>query len=205
MFFGSPGGRFHAGESYVIFGRDTAATGDFPAELELSSLASGAGSVGFVVNGIDADDWSGRSVSGAGDVNGDGVADIIVGASGADPGGRVQAGESYVVFGRTDTDQDGVHDAADNCLAIANPGQEDTNGDNIGNACDADLTDDCLVNFGDLAAFKAVFFPSYGADADFDGDGSVNFGDLATMKATFFNGDNPGPGPSGLANACDGS
>ncbi|MCE3002492.1 MAG: FG-GAP repeat protein [Xanthomonadaceae bacterium] len=37
-------------------------------------------------------------MSGAGDVNGDGLADLIVGAGGADPGGEAYAGESYVVF-----------------------------------------------------------------------------------------------------------
>lgn len=35
-------------------------------------------------------DDSRRSVFGAGDVNGDGLADLIIGASGADPGGRMQ-------------------------------------------------------------------------------------------------------------------
>ena len=33
----------------------------------------------------------------------------------------------------------------------------DTDFDGIGNACDAYLNDDCLVNFGDLALLKAVF------------------------------------------------
>jgi hypothetical protein len=37
-------------------------------------------------------------VSGAGDVNGDGLADLIVGAYGATPAGTSYAGESYVVF-----------------------------------------------------------------------------------------------------------
>ena len=54
---------------------------------------------GFRLDGIDADDRSGRSVAGAGDVNGDGIDDLIIGAPGADPGGRYDAGESYVVFG----------------------------------------------------------------------------------------------------------
>jgi hypothetical protein len=41
--------------------------------------------------------------SGAGDVNGDGLADLIVGAFGAAPGGDSFAGESYVVFGKVDS------------------------------------------------------------------------------------------------------
>ncbi len=65
--------------------------------VELSDVAAGSG--GFVINGIDPDDLSGHSVSGAGDVNGDGLADLIVGATGSAPGGNDRAGESYVVFG----------------------------------------------------------------------------------------------------------
>ena len=60
------------------------------------------GSGGFRIEGIDAGDWSGFSVSGAGDVNGDGRADVIVGAR-AWPNGIPNAGESYVVFGKTST------------------------------------------------------------------------------------------------------
>ena len=102
-----------------------------------------------------------------------------------------------------DSDGDGVVDGTDNCSVVANPDQTDSNGDGLGNACDADLNDDCSVNFGDLAVLKAAFFPNpFLADADFNGDGLVNFGDLAFMKSTFFNGANPGPGPSDLPNAC---
>ena len=58
------------------------------------------GTDGFAISGIDATDLSGRSVSGAGGVNGDGIDDIIIGAYTADVGGKPRAGESYVVFGQ---------------------------------------------------------------------------------------------------------
>ena len=57
------------------------------------------GTNGFILNGIDASDQSGRSVSSAGDVNGDGYDDLIIGAFGADPNGNSYAGETYVVYG----------------------------------------------------------------------------------------------------------
>ena len=80
-----------------------AAAQTFPAEFELSNLFpvnGGDGTEGFVLKGVDASDLSGGSVSGAGDVNGDGIDDLIIGAHDADPNGQSSAGESYVVFGR---------------------------------------------------------------------------------------------------------
>jgi hypothetical protein len=82
-----------SGASYVVYGK---ATG-FAADLELSTIN---GTNGFQINGETAGDGSGFSVSSAGDVNGDGFDDIIIGASGADPNGGY-SGASYVVFGRT--------------------------------------------------------------------------------------------------------
>ncbi|MBE9006066.1 FG-GAP repeat protein [Fortiea sp. LEGE XX443] len=90
--YADPNGRSSAGESYVVFGSSSG----FEASLNLSSLD---GSNGFVINGINADDYSGISVSSAGDINGDGIDDLIIGAKGADPNGQSFAGESYVVFG----------------------------------------------------------------------------------------------------------
>ncbi|MEP3889307.1 MAG: hypothetical protein ABJN69_02500 [Hellea sp.] len=98
-YIAAPNGNSGAGESYVVFGQDDSVT-PFAASLNLSALD---GTNGFVINGIDANDQSGISVSGAGDVNGDGIDDILIGASLADPNGNGVAGESYVVFGQDDS------------------------------------------------------------------------------------------------------
>src|SRR5262245_22453818 len=68
--------------------------------IDLTNVAAGAG--GFVIHGQDADDLSGVSVSCAGDINGDGFDDLIIGARAGDgPGNtRADAGDSYVVFGK---------------------------------------------------------------------------------------------------------
>ena len=94
----------------------------------------------------------------------------------------------------TDTDNDGIVDIQDNCIDQPNPNQSDTDGDLFGNACDADLSNDGIVNFVDLGILRARFF-SNDADADFNGDGAVNFIDLGIMRGAFF----APPGPSGSA------
>jgi hypothetical protein len=50
--------------------------------------------------GEDEGDWSGCSVDGAGDVNGDGYDDILIGAYGNDDGGN-SAGKTYLIFGKS--------------------------------------------------------------------------------------------------------
>jgi len=82
----------------LALGLPMSATASFPAEIELSSLD---GNNGFVINGELEDDFSGRSVSDAGDVNGDGIDDLIIGAHGADPN-DTYSGRSYLVFGTDD-------------------------------------------------------------------------------------------------------
>ncbi len=82
---------YNSGASYVVFGK----AGGFAANLDLSTLD---GNTGFKISGEAALDFSGGSVSSAGDVNGDGFDDLIVGASAASPNGT-DSGASYVVFG----------------------------------------------------------------------------------------------------------
>ena len=94
-------------DTHVVFGR---ATG-FGSLLDLDALSTDQG---FLIAGIDAYDSAGSSVSAAGDMNGDGFADLIVGAFTADGGPDntpVNAGESYVIFGKDFTrsvDQEGT-------------------------------------------------------------------------------------------------
>ena len=68
----------------------------FSASMDLSALD---GSNGFRLDGENPNDRSGYSVSSAGDVNGDGYDDVIIGAHGANPNGD-DSGSSYVVFGK---------------------------------------------------------------------------------------------------------
>ena len=58
------------------------------------------GTAGFRILGELDGDHAGVSVSAAGDVNGDGIADVIIGAHSNDAGGS-SAGAAYVVFGTT--------------------------------------------------------------------------------------------------------
>jgi hypothetical protein len=88
-------GNFRAGASYVVFGRPQGV--DFASVIQLSDLD---GSNGFRLDGTAALDGSGRRVAGAGDINGDGFDDVVIGADNADPDGREFAGSCYVVFGR---------------------------------------------------------------------------------------------------------
>ena len=89
-----PNGDSDAGETYIVYGGASAPGTD--GVLDLSALN---GTNGFTLNGIDAFDLSGFSVSSAGDVNGDGYDDLIIGAFGADPNGDSAAGETYIVYG----------------------------------------------------------------------------------------------------------
>ena len=85
----------NSGRSYVVFGKTSTTA------INLSAIAAGIG--GFVINGQSASDQSGSSVASAGDMNGDGLADLLIGALNSDPSGRGNAGRSYVIYGKTTT------------------------------------------------------------------------------------------------------
>jgi hypothetical protein len=83
------------GAAYVVYGTDQGFADRF-------SLGDLDGSNGFMMRGPANGDGFGRSVAGIGDVNGDGVDDMVVGARYADRARAEGGGEAYVIFGRSD-------------------------------------------------------------------------------------------------------
>ncbi|MCP4306559.1 MAG: hypothetical protein GY788_17155, partial [bacterium] len=94
---GDDGGSF-AGEAYVVFGTDAGFGTPDLASRQVIDLTNLSAAQGFIIQGDEGSDRAGWSVSSAGDVNGDGFDDLIVGAPFGDDGGTY-AGEAYVVFG----------------------------------------------------------------------------------------------------------
>ena len=188
--FGLDTGGYGAGGAYVIYGK----SGATRANINLASLSA---SDGFLIQGDAAGDQAGRSVSAAGDVNGDGVDDLIVGARFGDNGGNY-AGEAYVIFGQTGatratvdltglTGTDGfviIGDVSDDRLGqhVANAG--DINGDGI---------DDLLVSasYGDDGGTSAgevyVIFGKSGASRT-----NIDLSSLAATDGFIIQGDAAG-------------
>ena len=113
--FADPSDLRSAGRTYVVFGKaDTA-------PLLLADVAGGVG--GFVVDGEIRGEQSGFSASGAGDVNGDGIPDVLLGAPGAAPNGSWRVGRGYVVFGKANTDPVQLADVAQGVGGFAMDGE----------------------------------------------------------------------------------
>jgi hypothetical protein len=89
-------GRTDSGSAYVIYGQRAAD----PADLDLANIATTQASRGLRIDGAAALDLAGLSVAGAGDINGDGIADLVVGALDASNNGRTESGSTYVIYGQ---------------------------------------------------------------------------------------------------------
>lgn len=104
-------GRESAGAAYVIYGRPGAGGFDLAAPGDRARIIEGA-AVG---------DVTGATVAAAGDLDGDGHADLLIGAPMADPEGRTNAGIAWVVFGRAGTDPIDLADPGADAYAIEGP------------------------------------------------------------------------------------
>lgn len=112
----------------------------FPSVINLPDLD---GTNGFKVNGETSGDRNGYSVSNAGDINGDGYDDFIIGAPWLDSGSKALTGMGYVVFGKAQgftssfdlTSLNGINgfkiiaEAACNCVGWSVSFAGDVNGD----------------------------------------------------------------------------
>ena len=171
-----------SGASYVVFGKTDGVA------VQLNDIVDDAG---FVINGVDANDQSGGSVSGAGDINGDGLDDIIVGASFAAPNGS-SSGASYVVFGKTDGVAVQLSDIADadendNAGFVLNgANRRDTSGGSVSGAGDVngDGLDDIIIGARGVNGYSGASYVVFGKTSG----GSVELSDIAENAGFVING-----------------
>jgi len=127
LLIGAPGeetGGYYAGSVYLVLGGVSGAHSLSSAHAKLSGEAG--------------DDEAGHAVSGAGDVDGDGLGDLLIGARGDDDGGSTSGG-AYLVLGGVS----GAHslssahaqltgEAAGDAAGYAVSGAGDVDGDGLG-------------------------------------------------------------------------
>lgn len=114
------------------------------------------------------------------DIDGDGIRDMAVGSPTHPPNGILVGPGEVKFFAIGDLDNDLVLAGADNCTDIANPGQQNSDGDLWGDACD-----NCA----------AVSNPDQGITIGMTGDvntnGSLTSADIIYMVGYVFKGSNP--------------
>ncbi|MEO8353802.1 MAG: integrin alpha, partial [Chthoniobacteraceae bacterium] len=204
IIIGAPAAASNTGAAFVIFGMNTGATGNFPAQFDLSSLD---GSNGFKISGATSGDYFGTAVSAAGDINGDGIDDVIIGATLAAANGA-GSGASYVVFGQ-DTSARGNFAAnlllssldGSNGFRIKGAAAGDYSGISVSGAGDfnGDGVDDLIVGaFGGGANgdYSGAAYVVYGRNTALAGDFSanLNLNNLGVLNGIRLNGAAAGDG-----------
>jgi hypothetical protein len=204
----------NAGQSFVVFGKAGTTAVNLTSLTATANTGAATSSLGFAINGMGAE-YSGWSVSGIGDVNGDGLADVLVGAPGVDLVGAQNtgsAGKSYVVFGKSGgaTVSLNAFAAGTSTSGFVINGQ--TAGDNLGMSVDGagDFNGDGLADMivgarfatntvaNDALAGKSYLI--YGKA----GSAAVNLSNLSLSDGFIITGDNAGDqSGTSVANAGD--
>jgi len=141
---GAPAEQVLAGQAYVVLGKADGAP------VDLVALSTGRDPSGFAIHGGAGLQFAGYDLAGAGDVDGDGLDDVLIGAPGAGDGGSF-VGRAYLVRGRMETTvvELATIDAGDVALGVALQGDLllDGLGSGVdgGRDVDGDGTPDVLV------------------------------------------------------------
>jgi Ca2+-binding RTX toxin-like protein len=180
------------GAAYLIYGH----AGGF-SDIDLAGLTA---SQGVKFEGLGLGDVTGYSVSSAGDLNGDGFADLIVGAYGADPDGVTDAGAAYVIYGGnftgavshlgTNTGETLTGNAqAENFVAgggddiIVTGGGKDVIHAGAGND-QIQASDELFFQFDGGSGFDAINFDKAGAAIDLTGDLRSHISNIEVLDLT---------------------
>jgi len=124
------------GETYVVLGRDTG----FPATFNAASLSDNDNSDGFTIFGAGFFDTSGSSVSSAGDINDDGLDDLIIGSPNANTPTTLSSGQSHILFG----------DPAGFASIVNLTELDGDNGVQFTGVADSDISGDAVSGAGDV-------------------------------------------------------
>jgi hypothetical protein len=114
----------------------------------------GSNDYSWQFSGIDGDDYAGRSVASAGDVDGDGLDEIIIGAPDADDGGT-KSGAAYLFYGSTLAGSGGDLSMSDAAYTFVGENAYDSAGYSVASAGDVD---------GD--GLSDILIGAYGSDAN---------------------------------------
>ena len=156
-------------DTYLVFGKQDG----WDKSVDLSALD---GTTGVRLQG------PGSKVSSAGDVNGDGIADILIGGHTADPDDKTNAGESYLIFGHKgswDASMDTRQLDGSNGVVIKGAAEGDASGYAISAAGDIDGD-----GFGDLIIGAPHAQPDANAANRYQGEGYLLYGKADNWSPT---------------------